>query len=117
MTKSAEQGSIAEVGSPVLIAPAPVDAVQPWRWMTGVIATATAVLLLGNAPTGDEWLGELAPNRLTQTLRGPVGAWAATTRKAALDRPHATLHDGWKRVRGLRFGSEQPGEKGAAAGD
>lgn len=117
MTRSAEQGSIAEVGSPVLVAPAPADAARPWRWMTGVIVTATAVLLLGNAPTGDDWLGELAPNRVTQSLRGPVAAWTGTTRAARLDRPHAALHAGWKRVRGLRFGSEQPGEKGAAAGD
>lgn len=117
MTKSAEQGSIAEVGSPVLIAPAAIDGVRPWRWMTGVIAVASAVLLLGNAPTGDDWLGEFPPNRLTQTLRGPVAGWTAATRRLALDRPHAALHAGWKRVRGLRFGSEQPGEKGAAAGD
>ena len=114
MTTSADQGAIAEVGSPVLIAPAPVDALSPWRWMTGVIAAATLVLLVFNARTIDDWAGELAPNRLTALLRGPTAAWAAATDR--LDAPRARLHATWTRVRAARFGKEQPGEQGAAAG-
>ena len=117
MTTSADQGAIAEVGSPVLIAPDPVDVVQAWRWQTGAIALATAVLVVFNAHSLGDWATELAPNRLTQLLRGPASGWAARAQASGLDAPRARLHATWGSVRAARFGSEQPGEQGAAAGD
>lgn len=117
MTKSADQGSIADVGSPVLIAPDPVDAVRPWRWTTGVIATATALLLVLNGHSAGDWFDELTPGAITEPLRAPIGGWTGTTARAGLDAPRARLHALWGRARALRFGSEQPGERGAAEGE
>ena len=117
MTTSADQGAIAEVGSPVLIPPSPIDRAAPWRWMTTVIATATLVLLIFNARTIDDWFGELTPNRFSAHLRAPIAGWAGTTGAAGLDAPRAKLHATWTRVRAARFGKEQPGEQGAAAAD
>ena len=117
MTTSADRGAIAEVGSPVLVAPDPVDEAAPWRWQTGLLAIATAVLLVLNAHSIDDWATELAPNRLTQLLRAPVSGWMQTARANGLDAPRARLHATWGRVRQARFGSEQPGEQGAAAGE
>ena len=116
MTMSADQGAIAEVGSPVLIPPAAVDGEHPWRWMTTAIAVATAVLLVVNARTVDDWAVELAPNRLTVLLRVPTSGWAGMAERTGLDAPRAHLHATWTRVRAARFGKEQPGEQGAAAG-
>lgn len=115
MTTSADQGAIAEVGSPVLIPPAPVDAERPWVWMTTVIAVATAVLLIFNARTIDDWAVELAPNRLTALLRAPTSAWSGAATRTGIDAPRAKLHATWTKVRAARFGNEQPGEQGAAA--
>ena len=117
MTTSSEHGAIAEVGSPVLIAPDRVDAARPWRWMTTVIAVATLVLLVFNARTIDDWAVELAPNRLTVLLRVPTAGWAGTATSTGIDGPRARLHATWSRVRAARFGKEQPGEQGAAAGE
>lgn len=114
MTKGADQGSIAEIGSPVLVTPDPVDARGPWRWMTGVIATATAVLLFFNAHAIGDWFDELTPGPSTEPLRAPITSW--TGRTARLDAPRAGLHATWERVRAARFGGEEPGERGAAAG-
>ena len=117
MTRSADQGSIADVGSPVLITPNAVDAVRPWRWTTGVIATATAVLLVLNAHSAGDWFEELTPGPMTEPLRGPVLGWAGRTEAAGLDAPRARLHALWGRVRKARFGGEEPGERGAAQGE
>lgn len=116
MTMSAERGSIAEVGSPVLLRSDGDDRQRPWRWTSVTIATCAALLLLGNAHAIGEWFDELTPGPLSEPLRAPVGRWTAATRSAGLDAPRATLHRGWERLRALRFGSEQPGERGAAAG-
>lgn len=117
MTKSADQGSIADVGSPVLVTPDAVDAARPWRWTTGVIATATALLLLFNAHAAGEWFDELTPGPTTEPLRAPITGWTAGTARVGLDAPRARLHAAWGRVKELRFGSEQPGERGSAVGD
>lgn len=117
MTTSADQGAIAEVGSPVLIAPDPVDAARPWVWQSVTIALATLVLLFFNARTIDDWAVELAPNRLTALLRAPTSAWAGAAERIGLDAPRARLHATWGGVRRARFGKEQPGEQGAAAAD
>ena len=115
MMTSAEQGVIAEVGSPVLVTPATVDVERPWAWMTTVIAMATLVLLVLNARTIDDWAVELVPNRLTVLLRVPTAGWADAATHTGLDAPRARLHATWSRVRAVRFGKEQPGEQGAAA--
>lgn len=99
----------------MLVTPDPIDGRRPWRWTTGVIATATAVLLLFNAHSAGEWFDELTPGPATEPLRAPVTRLTGTT--ARLDGPRARLHAAWERVRGLRFGSEQPGERGAAAAE
>ena len=117
MTTSADQGAIAEVGSPVLVTPAPVDAERPWAWMTQVIAVATGLLLVLNARTIDDWAVELAPNRLTVLLRAPTAGWAEAATRTGIDAPRAKLHATWTRVRAARFAKEQPGEQGAAAAD
>ena len=115
MTTSADQGALAEVGSPVLIATDPIDARAPWRWQTGAIAAATALLLLFNAHAVLGWVDELAPGPATEWLRGPITGWARTTQAAGLDAPRSEMHTRWAKVRQARFGSEQPGEQGAAA--
>lgn len=115
MTTSADQGVIADVGSPVLIVTNPIDTRAPWRWQTTTIATATALLLLFNAHAVTGWFDELVPSRATEWLRRPIGGWTRTTEAAGLDAPRAQLHARWSRVRAARFGSEQPGEQGAAA--
>lgn len=115
MTTSADQGALAEVGSPVLIATDPVDAQAPWRWQTSVIATATALLLVFNAQAVLGWVDELTPGPATEWLRRPITGWANGTQAAGLDAPRSALHARWAKVRRARFGGEQPGEQGAAA--
>lgn len=115
MTTSADQGALAEVGSPVLIATDPVDAHAPWRWQTAAIATATALLLAFNAHAVLGWVDELTPGPVTERLRRPITGWAKATQAAGLDAPRAGLAARWSKVRQARFGDEQPGEQGAAA--
>ena len=115
MTRSADQGSIAEVGSPVLITPAAIDAERPWRWTTTAILVAAALLLAFNAHSVGEWLDELTPGPTTEPLRAPITGWTGATQRRGLDGPRAALHAGWERVRAARFGDEQPGARGAAA--
>ena len=117
MTISADGGSIADVGSPVLITPDPVDAARPWRWTSTVIAVATALLFVLNAHAIGDWFDELTPGTTTEPLRAPIGDWTERTERAGLDTPRARLHAVWERVRAARFGNEQPGERGAAAAD
>ena len=114
MTTSADQGSLADVGSPVLLQTDPVDTVRPWRWMTVTIATATAVLLFANAHAMSEWFDERTPNALTDAFRPTVTGWTERTAGAGLDRPRARLHGMWRKVRAARFGKEEPGQRGAA---
>ncbi|WP_174292596.1 hypothetical protein [Sphingomonas bacterium] len=114
MTTSADQGSIADVGSPVLIAADPVDDDAAWRWTSVTIAVATVLLVLLNADAVSGWFDDLTPNTVVEQAHAPVAGWADATRRGGLDAPRATLHAAWQKVRAARFGSEQPGERGAA---
>jgi hypothetical protein len=114
VTTSAEEGAIAEVGSPVLLPPDPADTHAPWRWTTGVIAAATLLLGVLNAHAIGEWFDELTPGPVSEPLRAPVGYWTGATAARGLDAPRAALRRGWEGVRAARFGKEQPGEQGAA---
>jgi hypothetical protein len=113
VTTGAEQGEIVEVGSPVQVAPDPVDSVRPWAWMTTIIATATLFLGLFNAHAIAAWFDELPPSPYTEPLRAPIAAWAATTARLGLDTPRAAVRSRWEKAQAARFGSEQPGEDGA----
>lgn len=113
MTRSADQGSIADIGSPVLVTPDPVDDRAPLRWTTGVIAGATVLLAVLNAHAVGAWFDELTPGPASEPLRAPVGYWTGTTQAHGLDAPRALLRSGWEKVRGARFGREQPGQPGA----
>ncbi|PXA99132.1 hypothetical protein DMC47_05000 [Nostoc sp. 3335mG] len=114
MTTGAEQGEIAEVGSPVRIAADPIDAVRPWRWMTGAIATATLFLAVFNAHAIGAWFDELPPSPLTEPLRTPIAWWVAGTQRLGLDAPRAAVRKRWEAAQAARFGGEQPGEDGSA---
>ncbi len=111
MTTGAEQGEIAEVGSPVLVPGDPVDHRAPLRWATVTIATATAFLLLTNAPTAVAWVDGLTPGELTVRLRPVTTAWQDAT--APLNGAHRWVTAQWRAAHDLRFGDEQPGEEGA----
>lgn len=113
MTVGAEQGEIAEVGSPVLIAADPIDAQRPWRWTTTVIVVATAFLAVCNAGTAVAWLDELTPRPAVERLRGPMEGWSRATTALGLATGRAHLRDWWRRAREARFGNEQAGEPGA----
>lgn len=116
MTTSAERRAIGDVGSPVLLTPDAADQDRPWRWTTLTIALCAALLLLVNAHAIGEWFDALTPGPLTEPLRRPVERWTSATAAAGLDAPRAALHRRWERLRDLRFGTEQPGQRGAAAG-
>ena len=115
MTVSRDQGVLADIGSPVLLPPDPLDAVRPWRWTTATIAMAAAVLLAFNAHAAQAWFDDLTPSAASERLRAPIAALTRAT--AALDGPRARLARLWDRTRAARFGQEQPGEQGAAAGE
>ncbi|WP_425230866.1 hypothetical protein [Sphingomonas sp.] len=114
MTTSADQGSLADVGSPVLLQTDAVDAVRPWRWTTVTIAVTTAVLLFANAHSMGEWFDELSPNALTEAFRPAVTGWTGGAARAGFDAPRNRLHDVWTKVRAARFEKEEPGQRGAA---
>lgn len=114
MTTGADQGEIAEVGSPVDVPADPVDAVMPWRWMTGAIAAATLFLTLFNAHAISGWFDELPPSPYTEPLRAPIAAWTTTTAAWGLDAPRAAMRTRWEQAQAARFGSERPGEDGSA---
>lgn len=114
MTRSADEGAIAEVGSPVRLLPDPVDARAPWCWATGVIATATLLLAVLNAHAIGAWFDDLTPGLVSEPLRAPVGQWTDVTSRCGLDAPRAALRHRWETIRAARFGSEQPGQPGAA---
>ncbi|KQM12917.1 hypothetical protein ASE73_13090 [Sphingomonas sp. Leaf24] len=114
MTTGAEQGEIAEVGSPVLVPADPIDTVRPWRWMTGVIATATLLLSVFNAHAIGAWFDELPPSPLTEPLRAPIASWVALTGKLGFDAPRAAVRRRWGAAQAARFGDEQSGEDGSA---
>lgn len=113
MTTGAEQGEIAEVGSPVVIPADPaIDTRHPWRWTTTIIFVATIVLAVGNADALTAWLDERPPTPVVDRLRPPIDGWQRAMAQRGLDRPHASLHHWWEAARALRFGSEHPGEPG-----
>ena len=114
MTTGAEQGEIVEVGSPVQVAPDPIDGVRPWAWMTTIIATTTLFLALFNAHAIGGWFDELPPSPYTEPLRAPIAAWKATTARLGFDAPRAAVRRQWDAARAARFGSEQPGDDGSA---
>ncbi|MEH3039840.1 MAG: hypothetical protein PGN21_07235 [Sphingomonas paucimobilis] len=114
MTTGAEQGEIVEVGSPVLVAPDPVDGVRPFAWMTTIIATTALFLAVFDAHAIAAWFDELPPSPYTEPLRAPIAAWAATTARLGFDAPRAAVRGRWQAAQAARFGSEQPGEDGSA---
>ncbi len=114
MTIGADRGEIAEVGAPTLLPRDPVDTRRAGRWTGVTIAIAAACLALFNAQGLGGWVDEMTPGPLNAPLRAPVAAWVARTQ--ALDNPRATLRRWWQRARAARFGTEQPGQQGAAAG-
>ena len=113
MTIGAQEGEIAEVGSPVQVEPAPVDREAPRRWASITIAVAAAFLALFNADAVRGWFDELSPTALSEALRAPVTAWSDAT--APLDGARRALRRGWQRAQAARFGAEQPGERGSDA--
>jgi len=102
--------------SPVVIRPSPVDKRQPWRWTTGTIAVAALILAAFNAPAVGGWFDALSPGPLSEPLRGPIAGWTAATERLGLNAPRGWLRRRWTAAQDLRFGNEQPGQKGAAAG-
>ena len=112
MTTGAERGEIAEVGTPVAVAPDPVDTARPWRWTTVTIATATLFLALTNAHAIQGWLDERPPGSITESLRAPIRGWSALTAQAGLDAPRAALRRRWQAAEAMRFGKERPGDAG-----
>ena len=114
MTTGRERGEIAEVGAPTLLPPAPIDARAPGWWTSVTVIVAAACLALFNAQAVGGWLDEMAPGPLDAPLRSPVAAWVARTHP--LDAPRAGVRGWWQRARAARFGKEQPGQQGAAAG-
>lgn len=114
VTTGAQQGEIAEVGSPVLLPADPVDTARPLGWATVAGLFATATLALANAPALSGWFDELTPTPLSERLRAPVEWWGRTTSSLTLDQPRRALRARWKAAQAARFGKERPGEQGAA---
>ena len=114
MTTGAEQGENVEVGSPVLVAPDPVDGARPFAWMSTIIVTATLFLALFNAHAIAAWFDELPPSPYTEPLRAPIAAWAGLTERLGFDAPRAAVRSRWEAAQAARFEGEQPGEDGSA---
>lgn len=114
MTVGAERGEIAEIGSPVALPPAPVDRRRPWRWTTTSIVLAAVLLALVEGRAMADWADDLPPGPVAAALQPPVHRWADLTARAHLDAPAAWLRQRWKAAQKARFGSEEPGEAGAA---
>lgn len=112
MTTGAEQGEIAEVGTPVAVDPDPVDRATPWRWTSVTILVAVLVLTLTNAHAIQGWFDERPPGSITEPLRAPIRGWGDLTARLGLDAPRAALRRHWQAAEALRFGREQPGEAG-----
>ncbi|MGP7794661.1 hypothetical protein [Sphingomonas sp. CLY1604] len=114
MTTGAEQGEIAEVGSPVMVPADPaVDRRHAWRWTTIAIGIAAALLALCNAVALTGWLDERTPTATTERLRAPIEQWQRTTAALHLDALRTRMHRWWDAARAARFGDEHPGEPGA----
>lgn len=114
MTVGAEQGEIAEIGSPVALPPAPVDRRRPWLWTTTSIGLAVVLLALFEGRAMADWANDLPPGPVAAALQPPVHGWANRTARAHLDAPAAWLRQRWKAAQKARFGSEAPGEAGTA---
>jgi len=114
MTTGAELGEIAEIGSPVAVLPAAIDRRHPWRWTTTSLALAALLLALAEGPAIAGWVDDLPPGPVAAALQRPAQAWAGITARARLDMPAAWLRQRWKAAQQARFGSEAPGEAGAA---
>lgn len=113
MTLPAEHGAMGEVGSPVDLAPDPVDASRAGAWTGGVIAVATAVLLLLNAHALGGWFDDLPPSRTSERLAPAVAGIVGVTARSGLDAPRAALRARWQAAKSVRFGQEQAGEAGS----
>lgn len=115
MTIGAERGEIAEIGSPVVLPPVAIDRRRPWTWTTTSLVVAAVLLALSEGPAMADWVDDLPPGPVAAALQPPVHAWATLTTRAHLDAPAAWLRQRWKAAQGARFGTEEPGEAGAAA--
>lgn len=113
MTVGAEQGEIAEVGSPVDMPGEPAgDDAATLRWTSVVIATAAAFLAMAGAPSLTAWLDARPPNPLLDPIRPAVGVWDRAMTGLHMDIVRSKVRKGRDTVRALRFAHEQPGEAG-----
>ncbi|WEK00383.1 MAG: hypothetical protein P0Y59_01410 [Candidatus Sphingomonas phytovorans] len=78
--------------------PGPVSQEHELRWTTIVIAVATVSLTLTNAASIESWSAELTPGPRVAQLLDRAGNWRATTDRAGLGSPRATMHRIWKRL-------------------
>jgi len=93
---------------PVDLPGGPVGQDHGLRWTAIVLGVATASLLLTNAGAIESWGDDLSPSPGVARVVEDAGRWRATTDKAGLSAPRATLHRGWKRLEGARW----PGQAG-----
>lgn len=78
--------------------PGPVSQEHGLRWATIVIAVATASLALTNAASIESWGAELTPGPRVAQLLDHADNWRATTDRAGLGSPRATMYRIWKRL-------------------
>ena len=70
-------------------------------WTSGVIAIASAVLLLFNAASPASWTGSLVPSEFNARLHSAADAWLQTTVRWKLSAPRDALHDLWGKTLAL----------------
>lgn len=70
-------------------------------WTSGVIAIASAVLLVFNAASPASWTGSLAPTELNARLHSAADAWLQLTVRLKLSAPRDALHDLWEKTLAL----------------
>ena len=94
----------------------PVDLPEPagplphdgLKWTSTIIAVASAVLLLFNAPTLRGWAYELPPTDTSAKVVAVSEAWHDATARLGLNRPVESLHKSWRAVMNLRFAGQEP---------
>jgi len=75
-------------------------------WSTATIGIAALILLVTNAVSLDDWIGDMHPSPAQEQAAEISADWRDATDQLGVAAPRAWLHGWWKRAEAARFGKE-----------
>ncbi|MEA3029909.1 MAG: hypothetical protein QOJ53_2019 [Sphingomonadales bacterium] len=106
---------LADTLSPVDLPDPPAPLPHPLRWTTTVIAVATLLLALLNAPAIRGWSYQLTPNAYSARIVTAAETWYDAADRIGFNRPVETMHGWWQWLKERRFEGQDSASRNASA--